>query len=392
MQKILAPYTYWIRNNPEKLVLFLIGIFLPFRIDALLYQSYMARSYFIPSFFSGSFVNFTEILLLLFLIFRLWKGPFRKISLWLWGLFFLCTIITSVLALDPVLSFMFLRFPLYALLLWMSIPKESEVHVLKIGLCISGVTEVFVALYQVVFQKAIGLHLLGEPHLSDTSLYFAKYVFGSLSFIRGYGTFDHPNILGGYLVLLLGILFFTKNVFSKKMFCIVASVFSFGVLISGSKAAILAIVILFLFKLKNKKIVWVSLIPLAILFLVTHVSSYSERIIGIFQSLSFIIFHPLGVGFGSYTSLLLTQTAPLAPWLIMPVHNSFLLVLIEGGIPVFVVSCVGIYYYFQRYLINFLAISLSIIFLGCFDHYLLTGYPVLMLVILTLCYIFPLEN
>ena len=392
MQKILVSYTSWIRNNPGTLLLFFIGLLLPFRIDALLYQSEVVQSHFIPSFFSGSFLNLTEILLFGYLIFALWKGTFRKVSVWIWWLFFLFAIITSVFSLDPILSFLLLRFPMYAFILWMMVPKESEINFLKVGLCVSGVVEVFIALYQVVFQKALGIYFLGEPHLSDTSLYFAKYVFGSLSLIRGYGTFDHPNILGGYLVLLLGILLFTKNDFSKRWFLIVTSILTFGVLISGSKVAILAIVILFLFKLKNKKVVWMSLIPLVVLFLVTHGSSYSERIIGIFQAVGFIISHPLGVGFGSYTSLLLSQNAPLAPWLIVPVHNSFLLFLIEGGIPIFVLTCIGAYFYFQKYYKKFLPVFLALLVIGSFDHYLLTGYPVLMLLILLIFFILPNKN
>ncbi|MFA5776939.1 MAG: O-antigen ligase family protein [Parcubacteria group bacterium] len=65
----------------------------------------------------------------------------------------------------------------------------------------TGVIQSIVGIWQFVIQKSIGLTWLKESILSPDISGVAKVVFGGEKYIRAYGLFPHPNILGGFLVL-----------------------------------------------------------------------------------------------------------------------------------------------------------------------------------------------
>jgi len=80
---------------------------------------------------------------------------------------------------------------------------------------LAEVIQAILALFQFIFQKSLGLKFLGESILNPQTLGVAKLELHGEKFIRGYGTFPHPNLLGAFLFLALicGLSFILKNNF-----------------------------------------------------------------------------------------------------------------------------------------------------------------------------------
>lgn len=84
--------------------------------------------------------------------------------------------------------------------------------VLKIVM-ISGVIQALIATYQFICQVNLFTHPLlrrffGETELSVEAAGVAKILLDGEKLLRGYGTFPHPNMLGGFLILTFGVSFF----------------------------------------------------------------------------------------------------------------------------------------------------------------------------------------
>lgn len=70
---------------------------------------------------------------------------------------------------------------------------------------LGGVIQSIVAIIQYTTQKSLGLKILGESIIGRDLPGVAKIVVDGEKVIRSYGTFGHPNILGGFLVFSLSI-------------------------------------------------------------------------------------------------------------------------------------------------------------------------------------------
>lgn len=115
--------------------------------------------------------------------------------------------------------YLFLTFVLYGLIAYVFKNRSSKsfLHILFWGVLIFSTFESTVGILQYFRQRQVGVHILGEPKwksksfprveiwMKDSkvwlfdSLYRPKRGNGS-SILRAYGTFPHPNVLGGYLV------------------------------------------------------------------------------------------------------------------------------------------------------------------------------------------------
>ena len=127
-----------------------------------------------------------------------------------------------------------------------------------------GSLEGFLAILQFSLQHSLGLTLLGESLLAPNIPGVAKIVFYSEQFIRGYGTFPHPNVLGGFLIasiLCTGFILFhgkqlTKNFsLSIHLFLWVGlAIQILGLFISFSKSALIGLSLATIFTLYHKKL------------------------------------------------------------------------------------------------------------------------------------------
>lgn len=261
--------------------------------------------------------------------------------------------------------------------------------------------EALLALFQFCTQSSLGIPVLGEPIFSGNTPQLAKIAWENFIWIRPYGTFAHPNVLGGFLVISTLVTIFYKNKPSHHYVKILfLSIQLFGLFTSFSRSAILAfgismLILLFLHKKPRKKITIVgSLISAALvsfIFLSRGIPPWKDpsllsRLTGYQESLILFWSEPMGVGWKHYT-LFLDQIAGRALnfWEYQPVHNAYLLILAETGFLGFVMSMAAIFIVFKKlYRLKsiYFLIPLSIFIISFFDHYWLSSQQAFWLLII----------
>jgi hypothetical protein len=105
--------------------------------------------------------------------------------------------------------------------------------------------ESIIALVQFAKQSSIGLYRIGESHLAPNILGVAKIVSGGTTFIRGYGTFPHPNPFSAFLVAGILITIYLLTLSNNKKQAIIYSILLFlnilGLTVTFSRGAYLAL-------------------------------------------------------------------------------------------------------------------------------------------------------
>lgn len=228
----------------------------------------------------------------------------------------------------------------------------------------------------------LGLWILGERSFSITTPGIAKFNFYGLEFLRPYGTFPHPNVLAGYMLVMILILR------SKKIAIAAITIF-----LTMSRATIF-LGFIFLFK-KNRKIFLILLIILSPILFTRFEALFS------YDNLTFLrreeltvnawnlfLKNPLfGVGLNNFIPSQEDLIAGPSRFL-QPVHNIFLLALSETGI----IGFLGfVILFFPAFKLSPKPLPcrqagytlVTIFFLGFFDHYFLTlpqGYRLLFLI------------
>ncbi len=227
--------------------------------------------------------------------------------------------------------------------------------------------------------------------------------------LRAYGGFSHPNILGGFIVIailfLIALYFQHKKVKYSFLFWPVLIIFSQALIFSFSRSAILALIlslIFLFFYAQQKKLLGKFFSILGVLILIgamnfiffqdlmqsrliqqdrLEIKSNQERAVLQNQAQKLIgsnfIF---GQGLNNYLPVVFEQVNDnLEVWQYQPAHNIYLLVLIELGILGFLIYFSLIFYFLllalkSKEVLKFiLGLSLVVILLiSFFDHYFWT--------------------
>lgn len=286
------------------------------------------------------------------------------------------------IALFSVLK-LFELYGLYLYIIFRFVPHETNSGketnfllktLLKI-IMFSGVLEAVIGIFQFLHQHSLGFFFLRESEISSSLPGVAKVIIDNEPYIRAYGLFPHPNMLGGFLLvsLIMTHLYFRmfhmehgRDVLRK----IIVGVQWVGLLLTFSKSAILGYILALLYigivsrgtsieinKLKAKiyKFSEKSLFVrwrnwrafLAVIFgTMLFVSLFrmdvdalffkSLREREIYQSIALDIVHNqtiLGISCGQLVIFMAKQHIyPLFDWQLQPVHNVFLLVWAELGV------------------------------------------------------------
>lgn len=250
--------------------------------------------------------------------------------------------------------------------------------------------EGFWAFLQVLFQSDFGFQLLGEPKLASNLPHLASFTWGSWELIRGYGTFSHPNILGGFLALSIFLTFLNRDLPNQQKNILLVAQF-LGLLSTFSRSALLALLLViaitglekkFFQKQKTFALVGLSMGLLLLLFFVMRGftfledPAFLERLSGYSYAWELIKVHPWGVGF-SHSTLFLDSVSslPLMPWEYQPAHNIFLLLLTElGWLSFLILLTVSLLYGLHNFKKRntYWGAAILILIIGFFDHYLLT--------------------
>ena len=373
----------FLKNKGFEWALALCIFSLPFQINMLVYESNWGRGFFNP--YTSIFFSVFDVFLLgaafLYIFFHTKKISYR----WYVDPHFLVLLLLVTFSCfsflwspytDIFFSFLLTVKLIELLLFFLLLQQTDQAQILLKSFVLSMSLQGIWAVFQVLFKQDLGLQFLGESHLSLGTAHIAHS--------RGYGSFPHPNILGGFLVTsILFTLHFLKT--SRERKGILLSLQSLGLLATFSRTALLALALGLFSTYSFKKIfahkitsILVGLIlcsTTAFFFLIRSASFFTdpailERLEGYKTALIMLKAHPWGLGFSHYTLFLDSiSQGPLMPWEYQPVHNIFLLLLTEWGIPCFLIAGI-IFMIFNHQLIR--GFLFFLIILGLFDHYLIS--------------------
>lgn len=259
---------------------------------------------------------------------------------------------------------------------WVNIKEKIQVP-----LAVSLLVIFFVALAQFISQHTIGLWIIGERSFSATTPGVALINIFGKKLLRPYSIFSHPNQMAGFALISLP---FTLPLMAGIL-AVAILVLSFS---RGAWLAAFLVITAGIATIKNEKAT--SFIPVLICFLslvlmptssfllsrLSFNQSLQDRLILAVEAGRLFSQRPiLGVGLGNFIPAMSSLSG--FSRILQPVHNIFLLVLVEAGI-------VGlILFYFlvsiclfktlvrndKSYLVSVL---LMILFTGMVDHYWLT--------------------
>lgn len=264
------------------------------------------------------------------------------------------------------------------------------------ALFIGALVQFGLSIYQISFQQsAQGLfYWLGERAFSISTPGIATISLFDTIALRAYGTFSHPNSLGGFYALIYVFFLMNNFKFPRRMEIIqygLVMLSGFLVLMSFSKVAIGVILLTTLYYIlkilqincwwcKWGRIFILSIVSLIFLGGKSDVASLDKRVALIQSSFHSIAQHPFfGTGFGNslYSQNVMSQQLPY--FFLQPVHNIFLLFISEAGLVLTTVIALEILRCAQdnkgaledkkRVLLSIVTV---IIITGMFDHYWLT--------------------
>ena len=278
-------------------------------------------------------------------------------------------------------------------------------NILFWGLGLSIIMESSLAILQFIKGETLGLWILGERTFSISTPGIAKFDFKGIQFLRPYGTFPHPNVLAGFMViapLIVVTLRETKDIYSSLAFKMTVFFAGVATILSVSRVAILTGYLEAAFLLNRKwKMILVGVVLILLPFIFIRFSS-----IFTFDSLTILRREELaenswkmftsspimGIGLNNFIPSSAQGLISGPSRFLQPVHNIFLLTLSETGLvgllgllitfgyPVWKLIKLRITNNEQRTLLIIWGV---IIFLGIFDHYFLTlpqGYRLLFLI------------
>ncbi len=309
---------------------------------------------------------------------------------------------------------------LMVVLAWQKDESRSEVPPhgvgkikLQIALWAGAVVQGALAVSQFLTQNVWASKWLGMAGQGANNLGPSVIEFADQRWLRAYGSFGSPNSLGIYLAVLfvLGLVLYLKTESSRtKIFISAGQLFILsGLLVSFSRAAWLAAVVgalclLALIFFKQRQWLYsfgkqIGFAVVAVIFWLVifypvfsarfnfdnrlEAKSISERKGQYAEARSFIKSNPIfGVGPGAYTDALHKKYPTLQSWEYQPVHNIYLLALVEIGMAGFLFLFwlyKKLFWHIVKNNLIYLPIVVSLLAAGLFDHWLWSMYTGILL-------------
>lgn len=276
-----------------------------------------------------------------------------------------------------------------------STARRLEIYkVLIYILCFSIVVQLLISANQVAQGNSLGLWYLGESQVSQGMINSSFLDIKGNYYLRAYGTFPHPNVLGGYLVISILALKSLKTHFNQDKFIKSIATISMllalaAILLTFSRISILLGSIFILADqletltkyFKNRLLVIIPLTERVASIFSSADLSLQERLKLIESTEQIIRKSPwTGVGWQQFTAIL-SANPPVTIngiSLIQPVHNIFLLLIAENGVILGSIISVLVLLFFilqiktsNNRLLSTLVLT-TLLTIGIWDHYLLT--------------------
>ncbi len=304
-----------------------------------------------------------------------------------------------------------LHFWLVFLLILSMVDWNESWNGIMLGFCAGIIFQALIGIAELItqsmdFLKPLHLHWPGLINASSQSASILKFA-NSENFLRVYGTFPHPNILSGFILICIASAtsIFLRNQKTNWLPGILLAIATSLLVVTFSRSAWLGLftflLIIFLkAKLLNRKRMWlalsiivfsfaITLIPLRELFLsrtapptsTTEEFSLTGRVWLAQRASEYIKEKPLtGIGQGSFVIQLAERDGSLN--YVEPVHNIPILIFAELGAVGFVLLLAIIYTIAKELIItrnsNAVLIGALLTGLGAialFDHYLWSLAP-----------------
>ena len=414
-------------------LLFLILVLFPLehKYDKVFRSTFRALN-FSHAFVENFYFYVTDFLASCFIILGLIRSGWKQIF-WNRNTKFICALIIisllSILFCDiPFFSMQWVRWVYFCIALFFfssvqSVEWKAEVWIPRIFWAILFVAlfECFIALFQYLTQHALGLRIFSEPKLkigSERATFYlmngSQWIFGSTingpkELLRAYGTFPHPNVLGGYLLFSLMTAYHLwcqyTNKWLKLFLFLAITLQILGLFLSFSRSAMIGwgiasiLWIIGMRKNRNARALSFLLILLFLMYIIifypqlksrggiinynqTTRSADSERIIFQNLALKMILKYPFkGIGYanlGQRNAEFLEGDYP-AYYLHTAVHNIYLYIAAEVGVfglLAFLGFLFSVFHSFFRsrpspLKMTLFALFIGFLFIGGCDFYLL---------------------
>ncbi len=279
--------------------------------------------------------------------------------------------------------------------------RQSKTYLTS--LAVSLVCVAIVGIIQFIDQSIQAAPLLGIAAQHPETLGVPVVVAQGQRLLRAFGSFPHPNIFGGYMVLGIVIsLTFLQSQKTRIGRALYITSFA-GLLMSFSRSAWIAVALVFAIHFYQKKWKTIKKISsltfgiLAIFILLYHPyilnriqptehieqQSITQRVDGYETALSIFKTSPIfGVGVHNYTHALYESDNALPGYALQPVHNVPLLMLVEWGVVGVLVIVFGTIYLIRKKQAYKTAIITLVILapILLLDHYLWSLYSGILLV------------
>lgn len=254
-----------------------------------------------------------------------------------------------------------------------------------LGSLAGGMFQLGIVLLQLVLRHSVGgtLWLVGERPLSTTLPDIAKVTIAGVEYLRPYGTFSHPNAMGGYYALLAvcAWLLIRKSSLRVGLLSLSAAL----VVLSLSRGALASWVVGLgmwayqRFMLKHRAKMGVLALVCLVMgllvfsrFILSDPLSLQKRMALLEQAALLFLSNPLtGVGRGAYVSAQAGHDFGYAYFFVQPVHSVFMLYIVEMGI-IGAVWAVWCGWQLRLRLTRIAPLLAVIVVSGLADHYWLT--------------------
>ncbi|KKT51283.1 MAG: hypothetical protein UW44_C0013G0003 [Candidatus Collierbacteria bacterium GW2011_GWB2_44_22] len=238
---------------------------------------------------------------------------------------------------------------------------------------ISTILMILLQALETAGQSSVGglFYWLGERTFSTSIPGLAHLSFFGYDFVRAPATFSHPNSLAGFLLVVYYLFHIKKSPLWQRL------VVFLGLILTFSKAALLAFVLVISFHLG-------SLALIGCFLLISVFQIFLPNLPGLFPFVSDRLFllspvkdifssSPLlGVGLGGFIPSLVGHLPGsfLLPAKIQPVHNLPLLIFLETGLTGLTLLIVLVRKNLKKIVKpELLALLAIVIITGAFDHY-----------------------
>lgn len=410
----------------ERLLFYLLILFLPIQLGRHFFFDFSFTSgirsdYLTPTLYLSDLIIIFLILLRIIEMIKdagKFKAPISKLQkiiksgkFWMWSLIIFYLLFNSIfIAVNKWAAFYKLAKVIEFILLGYAIVKIRPNFLrLIFFLSFDVIYLSVITVWQFFAQKSIGglWWFLGERTFYASTPAIAKVTFpGGMQILRPYATFPHPNVLGGFLAVVLLLIFYVlrnhkKDIKSPILYRFFKLSFFCGLLsllLSFSKASWLVAVcgiLLVIFRAERKisagfRKNFNYFIAIFYIFLLTSVlapgilsdlgwrsKSLKERSSLIVGAIELCIQNPLfGTGLNNFVIQIRNYLPAVSDlYIFQPVHNIYLLVFAETGLVGFLILLVGLVLIFRKGARNspFATIALlQLYILGLFDHYLFT--------------------